>query len=83
MQWKHATGANKLQFSKKDDLFKLKPEVGKLDITKLETAPFDLSKLSDVVKNEVVKKNKYDELVKILISTQTVDSSNLVKKSWL
>ena len=36
----------------------------KLDIGKLETTPIDLSKLSNVVKNNVVKKTEHDELVK-------------------
>ena len=35
----------------------LKTEVDKLDIDKLAPVPFDLSKLSDVVKTDVVKKN--------------------------
>ena len=39
-------------------------EVAKLDIGKLETNLADLSKLSDVVKNEVVYKTVYDELIK-------------------
>ena len=37
-------------------LVTLKTEVDKLDIDKLVLVPFDLSKLSDVVKNGVVKK---------------------------
>ena len=41
----------------------LKTEVDKLDIDKLATAPVDLSKLSNVVKNDVVKTNEYDKLV--------------------
>ena len=41
----------------------LKTEVDKLDIDKLVTVPADLSKLSNVVNNEVVKKTKYDKLV--------------------
>ena len=45
----------------------LKSKVDKLDIGKLETAPVDLSKLSNVVQNDVVKKNEYDELVKIIL----------------
>ena len=48
--------------SKKVYWASLKSEIDKLDIGKLETTPVDLSKLSDVVKNEVVKKDKYDEL---------------------
>ena len=50
-------------FALKSNLASLKTEVGKLDINKLEPAPVDLSKLSDVVKNDVVKKTGYDELV--------------------
>ena len=49
---------------KKDDLASLKLEIDKLDIAELETTPVDLSKLSDVAKNEIVKKTVYDELVK-------------------
>ena len=37
-------------------LASLKTEVGKLDIDKLVPVPVDLSKLSDVVKNDVGKK---------------------------
>ena len=37
-------------------LASLKTEVDKLDIDKLVPIPVDLSKLSDVVKNDVVKK---------------------------
>ena len=43
-------------FALKLNLASLKLEVGKLDINKLVPVPFDLSKLSDVVKNDVVKK---------------------------
>ena len=50
-------------FALKSNLASLKTEVGKLDINKLEPAPVDLSKLSDVVKNDVVKKTGYDKLV--------------------
>ena len=41
----------------------LKSEVDKLDVDKLKPAPTDLSKLSDVVKNDVVKKADYSKLV--------------------
>ena len=40
----------------------LKTEVDKLDIDKLAPVPVDLSKLSDVVKNDFVKKAVYDKL---------------------
>ena len=39
--------------------------------------PTDLSKLSDVLKSEVVKKDAYDELVKIV---NVIDNNRLVKK---
>ena len=42
------------------DLARLKAEVDKLDIDKLIPVHVDLSKLSDVVKNYVVKKTVYD-----------------------
>ena len=56
-----ATGAETLKFAKKADLTSLKLDVDELDIDKLKIALVDLSELSDVVKNEVVKKNVYGE----------------------
>ena len=47
----------------KTDLANLKADVDKWDIDKLVPAPVELSKLSDVVKSNVVKKTEYDELV--------------------
>ena len=41
----------------KTNLASLKTEVDKLDIEKLVPVPVDLSKLSNVIKNEVFKKN--------------------------
>ena len=43
-------------FALKSNLASLKVEVDKLDIDKLVPVPVDLSKLSDIVKNDVVKK---------------------------
>ena len=48
----------------KSNLAKLKAEVDKIDIYKLKTVPVDLSELSNVVNNEVVKKIVYEKLVK-------------------
>ena len=62
------------------NLSNLKTKVHKLDIGKLETTPADLSKLSNVVKKDnVVKKAKYNELVKKASNISTTDISNLVK----
>ena len=62
------------------NLSNLKSKVDKLDVGKLESTPIDLSKLSSVVKNDIVKRTEYDELVKKVNAIQTTDTSNLVKK---
>ena len=43
-------------FASKTNLAALKAEVDKIDTDKLKTVPDDLTKLSNVVKNNVVKK---------------------------
>ena len=48
--------ADTSSFTLKTNLSSLKTEVDKLDIDKLVPIPNDVSKLSNVVKNEVVKK---------------------------
>ena len=50
-------GVDRLQFAKKDDLAHLKPEVDQFDIDGLKSTPVGLSKLSNVVNNDVVKKD--------------------------
>ena len=59
----------------------LKSNVDKLDDVKQAPVSVDLGKLSDVVKNNVVKKAEYDELIKIVKATQTNDTIYLVKKT--
>ena len=59
----------------------MKRKVDKLHIGKLETASVDLSKLSDVVKNDIFKKTEYDELVKNVNNNKTTDTTNLIKKT--
>ena len=54
-------------FVLKTNYASLKAEVDILDIDKLVPVPIDLSTLSDVVKNDVVKIVVYDRLVKKLI----------------
>ena len=60
-------------FALKTNLASLKSEVDKLDIDKLKVVPTDLSKLSDVVKNEVVKKTEYNTLKTKVDITDTTD----------
>ena len=50
-------------FASKTNLAALKTEVDKIDVDKLKTAPTDLAKLSNVVKNDVVKKTDYNTKV--------------------
>ena len=59
---KNITHVDTSHFALKTNLAGLKTEVHKLDIHKLVPVPVDLRKLSDVVKNDVVKKTEYDEL---------------------
>ena len=61
-------------FALKTNLASLKTEVDKLDIDKLVPVPVDLSKLSDVVENHVVKKDVYDKLV---AKVNNIDTSGL------
>ena len=75
---KNATAVNTSDCAKTIDLASLKSDVDKLHMdklkivssslsnlkSKLDTIPVNLSKLSNVVKNDVVKKTGYDELVK-------------------
>ena len=53
-------------------------EIDKLYIDKLVPNPVDLSKLSDVVKNDVVKKAVYDKLV---AKVNSIDTSGFVLKT--
>ena len=65
-------------FALKTNLASLKTEVDKLDIDKLVPVPVDLSKLSDVVKNNIVKKTEYDKLV---AKVDEIDTSGFVLKT--
>ena len=58
-------------FAINSNLANLKTEVDKLDIDKLVPVPVDLSKLSNVVKTDVVKKTVHDKLVAKVNSIDT------------
>ena len=58
------THVNISSFALKTKLASLKTDVDKLHIDKLVSVPADVSKLSDVVKNAILKKAVYDKLVK-------------------
>ena len=59
---KNITHVDVSAYATKTNLAALKTEVDKIDIDKLKTVPDDLAKLSNVVKNEVVKKTPYNTL---------------------
>ena len=65
-------------FALKTNLANLKTEVHKLDIDKLVPVPTDLSKLSNVVKNDVVKKTVCHQLV---AKVNNIDTSDFVLKT--
>ena len=72
---KNITHIDFSSFALKTNLSSLKTEVDKLGIEKIAPVPVDLSKLSDVVKNDVVKKTVYDKLA---AKVNSIDTSTFV-----
>ena len=69
-------------FALKTNLANLKTKVDKLDIDKLVPVPVDLSKLSNVVNNEVVKKIEYDKLVTKVNNIDTGTGKFILKSDY-
>ena len=67
-------------FALKSNFAGLKTEVDKIDADKLKTVPVDLAKLSNVVKNDVVKKIEYNKLV---TKVDNIDATNFDKKKQI
>ena len=78
---KNISNVDTSSFALKTNLANLKTEVNKLDIDKLVPVATDLSKLSNVVKNDAVKKTVYDELVAKLNAINTSDFVLKIKYS--
>ena len=57
---KNITHVDVSSYATKTNLAALKSEVDKIDVDKSKTTPTDLAKLSNVVKNDVVKKTDYN-----------------------
>ena len=53
---KNITHVDVSSYASKTNLAALKSEADKIDVGKLKTTPIDLDKLSNVVKNDVVKR---------------------------
>ena len=60
---KNITHVDVGSFASKTNLATLKTEVDKIDVNKLKTTPTDLDRLSNLVKNDVVKKTDYNTKV--------------------
>ena len=73
-------------FASKTNLAAFKTEVDKIDVDKLKTTPTDLAKLSNVVKNDVVKKTDYNAKVTNIesqiagVTKNTTDNLNDITK---
>ena len=76
--FKNISHVDTSSFALKTNLANLKTEVDKLNIDKLIPIPADLSKLSNVVKNDVVKKDVYNRLV---TKVDNIDTSGFVLKT--
>ena len=84
------THIDAISFALKSNVVSLKTQIDKLDIDKLVSVPVDLSKLNNVVKNDVVKKTVCDKLVEkvnnidtkefVFKTTYDTDKSDLVSK---
>ena len=72
---KNVTHVDISSFALKTNLAGLKTKVDKLSIDKLVPVPVDLSKLSDVIKNDVVKKTVYNKFV---VKVDNIDTSDFV-----
>ena len=65
-------------YALKTNLANLKTEVDKIDPDKLKTVPDDLAKLSNVAKNDVVKKTDYNTLKN---KVDAIDTSKFVSRT--
>ena len=83
---KNITHVDVSSYTSKTNLVALKSEVDKIDLDKLKTVPVDLAKLSNVVKNDVVKKTNYNTKVTSIenqiagVTKNTVDNLSDIAK---
>ena len=90
---KNITHVDVTSYATKTNLAALKTEVDKIDTDRLKTTPDDLAKLSNVVKNDVVKETDYNQIACVTKNTldnladitklKAVDASNFVLKTKL
>ena len=75
---KNVTHVDVSSFASKTNLASLKTEVDKINADKLKTVPVDLAKLSNVVKNDIVKKAEYNNFK---TKVDSIDTTNFVLKT--
>ena len=68
---KNATGIDSFKFPLKLNLAALKTEIDQIDVDNLKAVPVDLSKLNNVVDNNVAEKPVYDKLLAKAIKSDT------------
>ena len=76
--FKNATGIDTSKLALKANLANLRAEIDNINVGKFKTVPADLSKLSNVVNGEVVKKTVYDRLV---AKVNNIDTRGFVLKT--
>ena len=74
-QIQKTTGYDTSKLALKSNLTSLKAEIDKIDVDKLKAVPVDLSKRSNLVNNDIVKKSVYDKLV---TKVNNIDTSGFV-----
>ena len=75
---KNITHDDVSSFASKTNLAALKTEVDKIDVDKLKTTPIDLDRLSNLVKNNVVKKTDYNTKVTSIEAQRAGLTKNIV-----
>ena len=79
---KNITHVDVSSYATKTNLAALKTEVDKIDTDKLKTVPDDLAKLSNVVKNEVVKKTDFSADTYVTRTKFSTDTNALDNKIY-
>ena len=77
---KNITHVDVSRYATETNLAALKTEVDKIDVDKLKTVPDDLAKLSNVVKNEVVKKTDFSADTYVTRTKFSTDTNSLDDK---
>ena len=77
---KNITHVDVSSYATKTNLAALKTEVDKIDTDKLKTVPDDLAKLTNVIKNKVVKKTDFSADIYVTRTKFSTDTNSLDDK---